>query len=1281
MKKIVVVMFFLLFCFCAFSASNDALQYRINITSELNKSYLKTIQGIINYNGLFKSGRDVFLEMLYSKDPLLARFQKETQEAVRKMQEARSRGASSEEILRLQLEYQEARLRENKQLTALIESNLYNSIDYLASETLKGSMKTAGKVIDDVLSNWKTILEPLLEGDFGGVVKNAILQLIDSTYKVTFIDYCKRNYGATEKIAQYWWKTYFVEPFETSEEKKLVDKVLTKASDDLKDKLKDRLTKRLELEILSKGGKLTKEAIEKTVKEKAESILKNIIETPSLLVELFTKYYNVVDFQIMFNDIAANEVVFIKKIRELVGDNEDEINKCYFDKAYFLSKIKALNKGKIQVQGKKEPSKKLAKSEEVIPAEVIVKAEETARTHDPLREVSTIQNIEDKIETLSELQVEEKIPSPDNAKQIIEYAFGQLENDEITLSAFTYEVNQVVSSYISQMNEAKAKIASALKMDYNKGLIDWNEYSEKVKSINEDVKQNLEELNTFISSKKQEIERNQKAFRQKLSQLIRSFNPGNEMKLIQDKLSTKIVEFLKLYKQKTGQYVSIYPYSSFSAMMKEFNEGFGQSFINQLTSKAPSLFLLQNGGWILENLLGICYEDEHLTGTLIEKVNSLSEKINALFDSVPEYYYTDRDGRIVYSRDLASIEAFKKSLLGRMKGTLDWKATVSQWAYMAELKNEKTKQYLEVYLAFLTQKVELFQNMLQIVVDGFNSLEPLYMEKWVSKIEQMAYTIRNMWEQKITPDEARNKLRKISQITKDVDSKYAYWLETRDVLEAIASDVYRIKSNGVAMLNFEPSKKYSDYINSLIVKNNQLKKRASQMIEEYEKASLFDYTHDLKTRVLDFVSKYRSYLGHGFCAQKAGISFPLGPDDPDIMGIVGGDLEKALNLCERYEQFLEMAEKREKAAKEADRVLDSYLDKIQAEVEAIEKAGGYTTSEKKEELIRLLAEAVEKATETFKSYGFEYSNWSSSRERNLRSRIENIRVLESNVGQSVGKTTNKFREIEKPEKITLGDLVWLNVMKDGYPSYRFRLSPDGKKLLIERNNNSGNSFSLYNIETGTLDEFPLSEPVKAILSKGYNFDWISEDKIYLYAYSGEGFEIDKSGSYKDRPVTTIKGMGLVLQGISPSGEYILARKLDGGIYVLKISDATIEKIGITYADKILQWVPGTDSVLFKDQNSKLNIYDVKSRTLKTYETTFEGYVCAILPGGKWIVYGNPFEVVAQNLNDSQKITLWKGEGGANILTGIYPLQGNTVLLVWMHHGESFDYGVQVCKIE
>lgn len=235
MKKLAVVVAILLtFYLCVFSNDSDALRYRLNTISELNKSYLKAIQNIVGYNGLFKSGSDFFLETLYSNDPLLARYQKESQEAIRKVQEARREGASNEEILKLQLAYQEARLRENKQFIALIESNLYNSIDYLASETLKNSLKTANKIIDDVLKNWKEILKPLLEGDFGGVIKNAILQLIDSTYKITFIDYCKANYGATEKIAQYWWKTYFVEPFESSEEKKVLDEVLTKASDELK---------------------------------------------------------------------------------------------------------------------------------------------------------------------------------------------------------------------------------------------------------------------------------------------------------------------------------------------------------------------------------------------------------------------------------------------------------------------------------------------------------------------------------------------------------------------------------------------------------------------------------------------------------------------------------------------------------------------------------------------------------------------------------------------------------------------------------------------------------------------------------------------------------------------------------------------------------------------------------------------------------------------------------------------------------------------------------------
>lgn len=1285
MKRVAVLIAILTFYLCVFSTDGDALQYRINTISELNKSYLRAIQNIVGYNGLFKSGSDFFLEALYSNDPLLARFQKETQEAILKVQEARSKGVSNEEILKLQLAYEEARLRENKQFIALIESNLYNSIDYLASETLKNSLKTVNKIIDDVLKNWKQILQPLLEGDFGGVIKNAILQLIDSTYKVTFIDYCKTNYGATEKIAQYWWKTYFVEPFETSQEKKLLDEVLTKASDELKDKLKDRLTERLKLEIISKGNALAKEAIEETVKESAEKILKNIVETPALIVELFTKYYNVVDFQIMFNDIAVNEVVFIKQIRELVGNDENEINRCYFDRAYFLSKRQAAIDAKKKTrQGKGLAEEQRKSGEDVIPQEVITQIEEIALVEDPFHKVSEVQNVEDRIEELSNLPSTNALPGLDSAKRLIEYAFGQLENDEITLREFNYEVNRIVSVYINQLYTAKKMIADNLESDYRKRLISQSEYSEKLKQLDEEVEENTKRLNDFAYSKHQEIDAHRQSFNEKLSQLVKTVNQGSEMKLIQDSLSAKFNQFLELYKQKTGQTVWTFAFSSFSEMMEGFTEGIGKSFMKELNSKSPSLFLLQNGGWILESLLAICYEDERLTGNLIEKVDKLSKEVKALLDSVPRYYYSDEDGLVLYSQDVTLIENFKRSLLQRMEKTLGWKATISQWAYMIESNNEMTKRYLEVYLMFLTQKVEIFQRMFQIVVDSFNSLESDYLEKWGNRIEQMAFTIRDMWKQKITPDEARNELKRICQTTEAVDSMYEHWIEMRDMLKDMSSDVYKIRSTGVEMLNFEPSKEYSSYINSMIAKNDDLKTSASQIIEKYEKASLHDYSHNLKARILDYYgSDDASYLWKSISTQIGGTSFPLMPDDPDIMGVIGGDLEKALNLCQRFEEFIKNAEKRVRAADEADRVLNAYLDKVEAEVKSIEKAGGFTTLTKKESLAKLLAEAEEKAIEAFKSYGFECTSWRSSRWWDLKRRIENISVPEGKVGQAAEGDTSSFPSIEKPERIIFGDLVWLNVMKNGYPTYRFSLSPDGKKLLIERQT----GFSLYNIEKKTLKEFPLPEPVKAILSGGYNFKWISKDKVYFYAYNGEGFEIDESGSYKERPVTTIQGMDLILHDFSPSGEYILAHRLTLNgktIHVLRVSDAKIEQIGTTYEEKILQWVPGTDSVFFRDQNSKMNIYDVKSKTLKTYDVAFEDYVCALLPGGKWIVYGNSLEVIVQNLSTSQKITLWKGnenEQGANTLGGIYPLRGNTVLLLWMHHSEPFDYGVQVCKIE
>ena len=1304
MKKNLFLWFFILIALVGLSESADSLEHQINSISELNRAYSKTLQNLIDHTGLFKSGSDYFYDALYSKDPLLSRLQNDVSKAVQQINNARSRGASNEELRKLQLEYQNAKLRENKQLIALVESNLYNSIDYVASEGLKGSLETATKVINDVLLNWKSILEPLLEGDFGGVIKNAILQLIDSTYKVTFIDYCKSDYGATDKIANYWWKTYFVNPFQNSEEKKLLDKVLTKASDDLKERLKSKLTERLKLEILNKGSELTKDAIEETVKSKAKGILKNLIETPSLIVELFVKYYNVADFQLMFNDLAANEIIFIKQIRELIGNDESEINRCYFNKAYFLTKRKQSLSKKLPDIKPQHSTKSITTKEEIMPEKIIEEIQKIVSKEDPALEISTIESIEKQLETVNTSLPEKTIPLPDKSEQLIKELFANLENDEISLGTYKAEVQQVINLYNSSVATVKNKITKTLKMEYENGNLSWEDYNSKKSEVEKNANEYITLLNDQRFEYDMKIKKAQSAFKEQSSNITNSVDIENEIRNIDNTMKAKIEDFKALYHSKTSQYVPQYTFSSFSQMINAFSSkdnGFGKSFVDSLYSNSPSIFLLEHGSCIAENLLALFYEEKQLTQNLLDATNKLWEDLLKLFSNVPKYYYTNEYGENLLVNSINSIQSLRNSLLNRLRALMDWESPLSDCIYLLEEKNTKTKIYLEAHFVFQQEKLGLFDEFSQRLVDDFDSLESIYLKAWIERIEGMCQTLVDMWQEKITPDTAEEKLKPLVLSTKDVDTQYQNWLQLREELSQLSNEINSIKNYGVSLLNLTESQITSKYIKTLIGKNEKLKNEAAHFLKNYKEASLDDYRHDLKSRIRDFSNKIvdfenypddlirgeeayyiRTLIRTAFI-QKAGTSYPLSFESPYIMGAIGGNLEMALKLCESFRGFLKEAETKLFAAKEANKVIEEYLNDIEPEIEMIIAKGNFITRERKEELMSILDEAHKKAIETIKGYGVDAGFWYSALEEEIKRKIENMVIREAKIGTQPLKMNESFRPIEKPTKLIHGEIVWLDVMNKGYPAYRFGLSPSGEKLLIElqANTSAVERFRLYNLRTHEFEQLALPSEAMELISNGqYNFCWTADNELYIYSYDGEGMVITNSGNTKRKSITTITGVALY--GSSPSGEFVLARELSGKIYLLKSDDASYKIIGKSYKDKVLQWIPGTDMAFFIDENNRVNVYDAQKDSLNTYQTLFDGYACAVLPGGKWFVFGEGFELKAMKTDGSESSTLLRlDETSLIMIAGVYPLYGNNILVLWMNHGDKFDYGFQVCTIE
>jgi len=237
--------------------------------------------------------------------------------------------------------------------------------------------------------------------------------------------------------------------------------------------------------------------------------------------------------------------------------------------------------------------------------------------------------------------------------------------------------------------------------------------------------------------------------------------------------------------------------------------------------------------------------------------------------------------------------------------------------------------------------------------------------------------------------------------------------------------------------------------------------------------------------------------------QKEGMALSLSLDTQHVKGLAAGDLEKSLALCSEFRSFLERITKREEASAAANSSLNTSLDSLEIWLSEIEANGGSTTSDRKAELLAFLESSVEEATEIFRSYGFIYSRWTNEREAGIRERIDNLKVLDmNNASWQPDVTATDLRVIERPSNLIQGELIWLDVTSNGYPSLRFELSADKNRLMIEMRPGSDPStrFRIYDLAVGEFELFPLPpEAVELLSTEQYNFKWGEDEGLTIYS--------------------------------------------------------------------------------------------------------------------------------------------------------------------------------------
>ena len=1301
-----IFVFILILCvyLIAFSgAINLTVEETMSLT-ELNKSYNAAIETFAKKAGLLSSGADHFVNALYSKDPLLIRFREDVRESIESIEEARINAVGEEEMSKLLLAYQRAKLRENKQLMAIAESSLYSSMDYAVAEGLKSSLATAKKVISDFLSNWKSILEPILKGDFKGVLKNAILQVIDSTYKITFIDHVKTNYGATERIANYWWKSYFVDPFTLSDEKKMVDEVLTSASDELKEKLKEKLTERVKIEIISKGEELSHEALEKTVKEKAEGILKNLIETPSLLIELFAKYYNVAEFQIMFNNLAVNEIGFLKEIRRVVGEDIAEIDRCYFDKAYFLRRRRQSDDGENKATKEISVNSVIVGTEKIVPEVVSQNVEEAFENKDPLTSVVTVETIEDEIKVVASHYESEGIPSSQKSIDLIEELFVRLELDEITSGVFYEETQRIQDSYNSALKASVSQIFTELDHLRERGEISVQEYNDRKRSVQEESAKESGNLESSVAVLLRTIENNKDAFAESFRHVYKKMDVKEEIEAMNSETSGLISAYVELYSLRTGIAIEGSWFAGCSDLIQSFcddKSNFGRDFMKRLYSDSPQVKLIESG-WIIEGLDSLLGKEMEATYKIIDRTMAIQGEFADLFGGVPAYCYSDSLGNNEFSVEVSIFESTVTSLRNRAQALLEKRNIVDDWKYLLEEKTSMTIAYLQASLVLQNGKLDIFTTFLDVLIRDFGNLEKEYLSKWTEKIATMVETVADLWKQRISVEQAEESLRIVAVSTDSVEERYSSWNELRNELYVLKREIDYLENHGVAQLDISEKAVSSELLRSLISENETLKERAEAVSAEFGFSALNDESYDLKSRMDEFTERITDYekypdntisgsleydiryMIQNALIQKDGMALSLSLDGQLVKGLTAGNLEKSLNLCSEFRGFLEKVTKREEASAAANSSLNKSLDSLEVWLSEIEDSGGSTTGERKAELLTFLDSSVEEATEIFRSYGFIYSRWTNEREAEIRERIENLTVLESNNaswGQDV--TTTDLGVIERPSNLIQGELIWLDVAERGYPSQRFSVSSDGKYLLIEmsRGSNYSTRFRILDLSTGEFDIFPLpEEALKIISTEQYSFDWERDERLLIFSFAGTVIAVEASGDFQEFSYNVIEGMEFF--GHDFTGKYGLFREPRGELYLLDNETSSMIQIGITYSTNTLQWLQGQETLFFVNGNEEIELFSTSNETASKPGTFFAASSCAVLPGGKWLLYGDAFELKALRVENGEIISMMKiPESNEELIAGVFPLKGNKVVLLWMKHDEKFDYGVQVCTVE
>ena len=976
----------------------ERLAARAGAASERTQMYSNALNSILGKTVIFSSGLDYYTETVAKNDAILQRMNRDVAAAREQVYAGRKKGLSAAELQELQIAYHQAKTRQLKHLLGSIESGLYDSNEYIIEQWMMGSLITSGKIVEDYVSNLDQILEPLLFGDVAGVLKNLVLQALDSTYKVTFVDYVKANYGATEKIAQYWWKTYFVDPVNKTSDQKFVEGTIGQGLNEVKDQFGKKLGERVKLEMLSTGKKMSKEAIEKSVKSHAGKVIKNLIDTPALLVEVAMKYYLSGEAHLLFEETAPNEIAFIKKIRGLVGDDEKEINRCYFEKEHFLSRYEQKNKKPPEVEETKP-----APAKPSVPGKLttVTTMQAAVPEADPWQEVTVLVKADRQIdEALDALDPEQEAPpAPDDVLAQIDELWEALQKDEVRLAAFLERRRRIARGYDELLD--KWQDTAEAKLQDKRGL-SREELRTRLETLAEKRAAAWKPVQAAEEQTDVEIARGRKQFAEEIAEVVGMFNSVGAMKRFDN---TEYYPHYQAFIAEVRGWPGIggvyqEPLRTSLETIDWILKRPFKDYEPALDSGKPSVFVLKHGPALISGLDGLQKAEWALIDKYYDEALDQYEAWEELFGRSPRWMYEDIP-ELGNRRTQQHIAGWIESFNGPRKNAFARIARIrlqsgSAREQIADLNRRtmltlrRTRSYLRNALAAADARAELLRRLTTAFEKSSKARQAEHMELRKNVAMGMHGALRGLFGGDLEAGQARGIIRALAKEQDEAEQLSLAWRETVEVLSRLSEEVKTISRQGVKAIENSREALAETRDKGLVTANDQLKAEAAKALEFYRKSSVTGVPWDLAKQYEAYAKEnyVNGYNGLGAYAPSRAIR--IAPDHKDFVAVSYGNAAAALRICDLYEEFQKGAASDDEARAAADKVHREGLAEIRKKLDAI--GDRPVTQGEKDALMAEINALDKEVVKVYNSYGNNWKHWNSNEETELVLRIERLKL-------------------------------------------------------------------------------------------------------------------------------------------------------------------------------------------------------------------------------------------------------------------------------------------------